>query len=312
MQEKKNIRLIVSLLLLIAATVVVSLLMNRPEKTVDKTIFKVADLKSIDQVTLESHGKKTELKFNGTKWKVNDQHNADRNLVDVLFATLQQAEPKRPVASSLRDSISASLEKTGVKVSLFDHGKMVKTFFAGGNRKKTEAYFKEEGNGAPYVMIIPGYRVYTSGVFELDENGWRDKRIFDFNWQNFKSLQASFPAEPSQNFKTSFANRSVTIEGISSVDTTRLNNYLDAVSLLMADAFINKDDLKTYDSVLARGPSVIIDITDVADRHYKLAVFPPAKDKSVPGVMGEDQYVVFKGRRISELFRKKDYFRKHD
>ncbi len=42
-------------------------------------------------------------------------------------------------------------------------------------------------------MNIPGYRVYVSGIFELDESGWREKRVFAFNWQNFQKLDAHFP-----------------------------------------------------------------------------------------------------------------------
>ena len=46
------------------------------------------------------------LKYNGSRWKVNDEFNADPIMIDVLFATLQQAEPRRPLAASLKDSVA--------------------------------------------------------------------------------------------------------------------------------------------------------------------------------------------------------------
>jgi hypothetical protein len=309
MQEKKNIRLIISLLLLIIATVLTAWLMNRSDQdVVDKDLFKTADLKSVDEITLESTNGKTKLEFNGTKWKINDRYDADRDLIDVLFATLQQAAPKRPVATSLRDSISNYLKKAGVKVSLYIDGKKIKTFFAGGNERKTQAYFNDAENNAPYVMVIPGYRVYTSGIFELEANGWRDKRIFNFNWRNFKSLTATFPAQPDQNFKATFIDHYFGIEGITAVDTTKLNDYLDAVSLLTADRFIEKG----LDSLLIQRPILIIEVADVADRHFKLSIYPTRKNELARGILGEDQYVVFRQEKFEEIFRKKDYFRKPD
>ena len=68
---------------------------------IDKNLFKNYDLKSINEVILESQKGKVELKFNGAKWEVNNQFDADPSMVEVLFATLQQAEPKRPLATSI-------------------------------------------------------------------------------------------------------------------------------------------------------------------------------------------------------------------
>jgi hypothetical protein len=312
MQEKRNIRLIISLLVLVVATSLALCLLNRNSDDVDQNLFKVADLKSIDHITLESAHGNVDLKFDDVRWMINSKYQADRNLIDVLFATLQQIEPKRPVAATMHDSISNALEKSGVKISLFADNKKIKTFFAGGNKHKSQAYFKTEGNGTPYITVIPGYRIYTSGIFELDENGWRDKRIFNFNWQNFKSLTTTFPAALNQNFKVSFIDRYFGVEGVAVADTTKLNNYLDAVSLLVADQFIQKGYSRQYDSAFALPPAMIIDVMDAADRHFKLSLYPINKKEAVPGIVGEDQYLVLSQRKFREIFRKKDYFKKTD
>jgi hypothetical protein len=194
MQEKRNVRLMISFVLLTAITVIAYWWLTSESTTIkiDKNIFKVEDFKSIDQVVIESPSGKVELKYGSSKWLVNEKYEADRNLIDVLFATLQQAEPKRPVAASLKDSLVNVVKHEGVKVSLMSDDKSVKVFFVGGNASKTQTYFLLDGTDDPYLMTIPGYRVYVSGIFELAENGWRDKRIFNFRWENFKSLTASF------------------------------------------------------------------------------------------------------------------------
>jgi hypothetical protein len=312
MQEKKNIRLLVLLVLLITATVIVSWMNIQPETTVNKNIFKVQDIKAIDRITLESANGKVELEFNGARWKINDKYEADRNLVDVLFATIQQAEPKRPVASSMKDSITNLLIKQGIKVSLFSKDQPHEIFYAGGNQKKTQAFFKREGDDMPYVMIIPGYRVYTSGIFELAENDWRDKRIFSFNWRNFKNLTATFPSESDQNFKVTFIDNYFGVEGITPVDTAKLNSYLDAVSLLTADSFIGRNSFKAYDSLLNSEPEVIIEVTDVADRRYQLFLYRSKEKQTMTGKVENDQLAVFNRKKLSEIFRKKDYFIKRE
>src|SRR5688572_23497951 len=100
MQERKNKRLFISLLMLIAATVSLLWFERNPDTfQVDKTIFRIDELEAVDRIVLESDSeKKVELRFTGTRWRVNDRYDADRNMITVLMATLQQAEPKRPVA----------------------------------------------------------------------------------------------------------------------------------------------------------------------------------------------------------------------
>jgi hypothetical protein len=312
MQEKRNIKLLVLLALLVLATVVTSWMSVQPETSIEKNIFKVEDIKLVDKVLLESSSGKIELKFNGTRWRINDKYEADRNLIDVLFATIQQAEPKRPVSSSLKDSVAQALEKHGIKVSLFIKDQVREIFFAAGNVQKTQTYFKREGDDTSYVMVIPGYRVYVSGIFELEMNGWRDKRIFNFNWRNFKNLTATFPSAPEQNFSVTFIDRYFGIEGISSIDTAKLNNYLDAVSLLTADKFAESDSSKELDSLSGSDPLLTIDVTDVADRHYQLSIYNAIEKKTVPGKIGQDQFVILNRQKLTEIFRKKDYFIKRE
>src|SRR6478735_3423878 len=163
MQRKRNIQLLFALAYLIATTVLLLFFFNRKDEVIDKNIFRVQDLKQIDKIVLTKDEQVIELKFDGARWKVNNQL-ADRNMIDVLFATLQQAEPKRSVTESLQDSIGTLLKNDGVKVSLFGADELQKEFLAGGNATKTQAYFKDLTKGESYLVVIPGYRVYASGI----------------------------------------------------------------------------------------------------------------------------------------------------
>lgn len=273
---------------------------------VDKDAFKVEGLDKVDRVVLESPRQKVELKFNGARWKVNDQYNADRGMIDVLFATLQQAEPKRPVAVRIQDSVSRELNESGTHVSLYAGTELKKKFTAGGDPQKKQAYFKDDGN-TPYVMVIPGYSVYVSGILELDENGWRDKYVFGFNWRNFQQLEASFPTDPDNDFKIVMKDNRPEVEGIVQADTARLNDFLDNVSLLRADQFVNSGK----DSLLQEKPLMHISVTDIASRQYKLAVYPnQVHSKNYPALVQDSLPAVFDQQKIRNILKPKSYFRK--
>jgi len=308
MQQKRNIRLLISLCVLIVITTVVLFLFNREEAVVDKTVFRVEDLKTIDKVVLEHDSAKTELAIDGIRWKVNGE-TADRSLIDVLFATLQQAEPKRKVSEKLTDSLRAHLENEGVHVTLSQGGEPVLDFFAGGNASKTQAYFTKAGDDEVYIMVIPGYRVYTSGIFELEAPGWKDKYVFGFNWQNFKSLSVSFAASPADNFEVVMDNLPV-IKGIAQADTAKLNDFLDKISLLTADQYLTKDHAAAYDSALFTSLGFEITVTDISGKTYGLKLYPEIGKPRVFGMVQDSHPAIFDSRKILPLMKSKGWFTK--
>lgn len=306
MQEKKNKRLLITLVVLLAATAA-TVWYGKRDNTfeVDETIFRKADLREVNEVVLQSPAGKVNLKYLGSAWKVNEVYNADRNMIEVLFATLGQAKPKRPVAQSQQDSIGNAIEQNGVKVSLISGGKTVEEFFAGGNEAKTQAYFKAVGAGIPYVMSIPGYRVYVSGIFELNEKGWRDKYIFGFNWRNFKNLEVRFPNHEADNFRVEMEDNFFGIKGVQT-DTARMNNFLDAVSLLTVDEYIDPSPM--LDSLSKNDPLFILTVTDIAEKKYELKIFSPGS-RQFFGQMG-NEWCVLHENKIRAILHPKQYFLK--
>lgn len=308
MQKKRNIRLLISFGVLIIVTGSVFLLLNADNRMiVNKNLFRVDDFAKIDKVVLAKDGKPIELKFDGARWKVNNQL-ADRNMIDVLFATLQQAEPKRPVAESVQDSINTVLEKDGIRVSLFSADELLKEFIAGGNTTKSQAYFKNPDERESYVMVIPGYRVYASGVFELDENGWKDKYVFSFNWRNFQALKATFPVNPKNDFEVAMGKVYFEVKGVTSIDTTKLNDFLDAVSLLTVDEYIRKDDVAGYDSLIKSKPILELQVSDVSGKSYSLVLYETDNRNSVLGIIQGEQPAFFDKRKITGLLKSKNWF----
>jgi hypothetical protein len=308
MQRMRNKRQLILLAILVASTLL-AFWWVQPENRipVDQDAFRVPDLKAISKVELVSDSGTVTLSFNGGHWTVNGD-DADGNMINVLFATLQQARPRRMVGHTRRDSIYQVLVKHGVQVSLYEGNQLTKTFIAGGNAAKTQAFFADAVTQDVYVMAIPGYRVYVSGIFEMRESGWWDKLVFGFNWATFKSLKAEFPRTPSENFTVAMLRNRFGVEGIAETDTARLNTFLDDVSLLAVDEYVSEPGLK--DSLLAMQPLMHITVADVGNRTYDLKLFVPEAPSRISGVVQDSRVAFFSRRKVHSLLKSKSFFKK--
>ncbi|MBX2970142.1 MAG: DUF4340 domain-containing protein [Cyclobacteriaceae bacterium] len=302
--ENRNRNLLISLVVLSVVTFAWYWYAQRDRSVVNKALFRVDRLDEVDQVVLERESDQVVLKFDGARWLVNNEV-ADRNLIDVLFATLQQAQPIRPLAQSQQDSVKQKLQAEAVQVHVMTGEEVLKSFVAGGNARKTQAYFFLPDEDV-YLVAIPGYRVYVSGIFELDINGWKDKHVFQINWRNFQSLTASFPRSPTDDFKVSFKDGFFNVEELPATDTTRLNDYLDAVSFLTVDSYVANDAFR--DSLRSAQPALTISLRDVANRSFVLSLYPDPRDPSkIAGIIDSAQLAWFDRRLLEGILKTRSH-----
>jgi hypothetical protein len=305
-QERKNRRSLIVLAALVVATIATFFLIRKSNKPVlDKSFFKKVDFESVDKVRIENAHDTVELTFINSRWRVNNEHPADRNLVTLLFATLKQAEPKREISEVLADSITAP-GADGSKVVLYSNGEVVQNFFAAGNTSKTQSFFRDPKSGKIFLMTIPGYRVYVSGIFEMTTGKWRDKLVLGaFNWRNFQSLEARFSEKPRENFKVQAEGPGML--GISGIraDTAKLNAFLYDVSMIAVEDYPESQRLK--DSLTQVKPFLNLVITDIANKEYVLNVFRENKN-GVLGLWMENQPVLLNPETARSIIRPKSFF----
>lgn len=292
--RKQNITLLASLIGLVAISILLAWRSAVPASKVEPTLFQVADIKQVDRVELiRKQAPSVTLKLVGHRWWVNDSLSADNNMIDLLFATAMQAEPKRVAAQSVRDSVVRMMMNVGTKATFYTGSASTKSFYVWGEEASGITYFMDSVQQEPMVTVIPGYRVLTAGIFMQDAGTFREKRIFGFNWRNFVELEAKFPAAPTENFKVALSESYFTIQGATKVDTTALNNYLDAISLVRAQQFYKLGTHAGYDSLANVAPLFTITVRDVGSNEYGLQLYAPLKnDRSVLGKWGSD-WVIF-------------------
>lgn len=303
--SRENKILLLTLTLMVGASIGLLLINRSSDTSVDPEAFRVNGQEEIDRVQLITPTDTIALRYTGARWQVNETFAADRRMVKVFFATLDQVRPVRTVTGAEADSAKRWLQQWGVTTTLYKQGESVFQFQAGGNPNKTLAYFLHP-TGTVYAMHIPGYRVYASGIFETNLNTWREKRLFDFNWQNFKAL-ALTSRESGNEFEISYNGTAFGIAN-TETDTARLNSYLDEVSLMTADAFYQPGSAATWDSTLLTPPAFEMRVQDVGSREYRLEVFAPAPRAEAILARLNGEPLLLSREKAAALAKKKSYF----
>ena len=306
-QGRKNKKALITLVVLLILTVASAFLVQTDSRPgVDKSVFKKVDMETVNKIRIESRQDTVELSFTNSRWRVNNAYPADRNLITLFFATLKQAEAKREITETLADSISRAIDQDGFRVTLFSDDQAIQTFVTAGNNSKTQSFFKDPVSGKVYLMSIPGYRVYVSGIFELKTGGWRDKMVFGtFNWRNFQSLEAQFPEKPGENFKVVAEGTGLFgIPGIKT-DTAKLNTFLDDVSLITVEEYVESTSLR--DSLTQVKPFLNLIVNDITGKQHSLKVYRQTKN-GVLGIWMDNEAVLFNPQSVREIIRPKSFF----
>jgi len=305
----KNHKLILILLLLIVTSLALSFSGGKTSSTRFRIdTFSLADTSAIQSITIMNDELVKLEKSAAGNWVVNDQFDVDPSLKRVLLAVLNQVSVKRPVAQIQNEEITASLKNgTRVQIALEDRNL---AFYAGGSPERTQSYFLEEGSDQPYVVEIPGYRNYISGIFELKELQWKDRKIFNTHWRSLQSLQVDYPGNSEISFRIFFNREFFEIEGISAIDTTALMTYLAPFEYFETNEFIQSGFSSRYDSLLKTEPIAIITIEDInKSRSQQLTLFSkPDDDNFVLGLNKDGEMSLFDFRRIRQLLAKRDDF----
>ncbi|UII27225.1 DUF4340 domain-containing protein [Fulvivirga maritima] len=312
MQRKRNIKLIVVLVLLIGATVVAYFLTRPADKLeVDRTIFAYEDPSAINRVVFELGAEKNSLTYNGSHWLLNDNYEADPQRVSVIFALLTQQRVRRMAARQQQDSLQQAFEKRGVHVTYYEEANGVKDFYVLGDDENKITYMAESPGSQAYIVEIPGYRSYLAGIYELDQNGWRNPRIFDFNWANLEGVEVVYNEHPENGFSVGFDSSFYEVRGLAQTDSSRLTDFLDDVSLLYANDFLNQKEVSEYQELVDQEPQAIIKVHDVADNIYTLEVYQALKNnREIIGRKDSADYAIFDISRMRRILRPKGFFEK--
>jgi hypothetical protein len=129
----KNTKLSVILAGLILVSVFISLTGKEDNRqSFDPQMFTVMDTSMIESVVISSNKINEITRGNGI-WRLNNNFNADLNMIEVMKSILSQVKVKRTVAKLNQVDIIKDLKQTGKKVTVNYSDGSASSFVAGGN-----------------------------------------------------------------------------------------------------------------------------------------------------------------------------------
>ena len=231
----------------------------------DPGLFTVADAQQIDQVLIEGPSEKVTLSITADGGKVNEKYELDKSLRQVLLSMVQQWQVKRPVSRANNQEIITELHEQGARITLFDRGSPLISFYAGGVASQKVTYFYRPGDERAYIIDIPGYTNYISAIFNLTELQWKDRKLFESPWQSIQSLTIERPVAPEHDLSFSYQNSFPGIDqlNMSKVDTAKMINYLEQFAYFETNEHVDISRFDQFDSLSHTPPIGKIKLTDL-------------------------------------------------
>lgn len=269
------------LMVLLALSTVFIWLISRDEEAssqeVEKELFAVADTAAVQRIELHQPGKTTQVleQQNGV-WMLNGKYRADEQLMRVLLSVLERVEVKRPVAKTQQEEVQAELRQEGVRVQVYGAGGLLEEFIAGGKEEEMLSIFMQ--NQQAYVVELPGYVNYISGIFGLTENNLRNRTLFTSNYLNLQEVLINYPGE-TEDVVVRFDGETLEVGGAGVPDSTRLLNFLGLFENLQATGFVNEQEYPELDSLLKQSPVAEVVVTDLINPDgRKLEIYATTPD----------------------------------
>jgi len=294
MQQKKNIRLLITWIILLAITIIVGLYQPSNNKLdIDKDYFSLKDkVNEINKITIESSVSNILLQKQGRNWSLNESLTADPSKINDLLGILSEVSVRRKASINTQKKINSSNTEK-FKVTLFTDNQIIKSFAVAENENGTLTYFIDD---IFYVVNIPGYNYHIADIFSLQTADWRSPYVFASNWTTLDSMLISYPKNADNNFEIVYDNLGYyTIPTIDILDTTAMYDYMQQVSFLQVKSYLSPIDS------ISRSADLNITVIDVGDQQIILDFY--IYQGQTLGLINHVEWAVFEQDQVNSLVK---------
>jgi len=234
------------------------------------------------------------LEKNGV-WNVG-QYPADPAFVDHLINVLMRVRVSKPVGEMSSDAALPMVINN-------DH-----TFHFSSNETKTKTYFIMNGEG--YEMEIPGFSDYVGGIFELQPDQWRDRLVYDGSWRTIQKLTLDYVDGDQNDFTIQFDKDFFKMEGIVTIDTAALMNYLNQFQYFQANERISTGRIPAMDSLKVTMPIAVLHLEDInIKQEIIFTIFPKRPQDPFHLLLDPNgEMIAVDAPRVRNILRKKSDF----
>ena len=193
---------------------------------------------NISRIELNGQDFKNTLGKNGNSWSVNQEYLLDASMQQVFFKLLEQVSIQRPIVGENAAKIKQNVLDSGVQVNIYGSENLLNSYTVGGDFQAMRSYFVKGED--VYLVQLPGYQSYVAGIFEVPENDWRDRVVFDGIWHDMVSLKINRPNKEAVEFK--YDNRLLRIQN-QQADTAEVMNFVERFNYFFVDQFLPEDHI---------------------------------------------------------------------
>lgn len=191
----------------------------------------------------------------------------------------------------------------------YERDQLVREFYVWGGNDNHLTYVANAPDEQAYIVEIPGYRSFLAGIFQLDVNGWRNPIVFDINWANLSAVQVMYPEQPESGFHVIYDDPFYKIEEISHTDSLKLTDFLDDLSLLYVNDYLNKVEQQEQKDIINTVPQASIKVEDVGKNIHTLEIYQALPEKKeILGRVDSVDYAVFDLATIRKIMRPRTFF----
>ena len=193
----------------------------------DDELFMIKDTTQINAIVIENEDEKIEILRNDAGWKLNNQYPVDQNFLKILFSILNKVRVKRELGKM-------NVENSGDLTLGFADGSS-RSFNFSSDPIGTKSFFIEDGIG--YQVEVPGYRDNVINIFELNEDQWRSRLVFDGSWRTIQKLSLKHGGE---ELTIRFNSQFFDVDGQSLIDSSAVVDYLNQFQFFQAIQMISE------------------------------------------------------------------------
>lgn len=306
---KKNQILAIILLMLVAINIFLLLFDNgNDSNSWDRELFIVADTSQIGTVALRGTRDSSVFAKVDGKWLLNGRHKVDQNLKNVMLRVLNSVKIQRPVSKIEGERLFQESKEKGVEVIVKSlKGVVLQHFYAHGNPLHTQSYFADESSKKTFVMEIPGYTNYISGLFSLAPSQWRDRLLFATSWSSLLEISVDYIKNEDDSFSIIPGENFPTLQEVTVYDTTFLQDYLERFSYFQSNEIIPAGMFPRYDSLAQTLADAVITVRDLDNStSNSVYVYPPLPGESIQlTIDSHKNMAVIETKRLKRLLVKK-------
>lgn len=300
--KKNRIAIIVIVLL---GSISFWFIVNKGSGTIKETLrdFAVEDTASITKIFLaDKDGNTITLERQPAgNWTLNGKYGVRPDALKTLLNTIRKVDIKEPVGKSAQNNVIKRLAGTAIKCEIYQNNELAKAYYVGTETPdQTGTYMilidlkTMKPSAKAFVTYIPGFEGYLTTRYFVEENGWRDRSVFQYIPSNITSVKVESAAFPQYDYELSVIGNNnyrvrklTTNQTLSDLDTLAVKQYLSYFKQLNFESFEVELKKSETDSVIKSTPINTVTVTDNKGTTNKVHFYARKNLKQVTNENGQ-------------------------